>query len=82
MVPAHLCPRHTHTDSPGTLAQRVWEGTFLGRPAIVKQRFSKKYRHPALDAKLTVARLKMVRGLLGGSAWAADTACTEERSCC
>ncbi|PSC76037.1 TP53-regulating kinase isoform B [Micractinium conductrix] len=37
---------------------RVWEGSFLGRSAIVKQRFSKKYRHPQLDAKLTVSRLK------------------------
>ena len=47
--------------------QRVWEGSFLGRSAIVKQRFSKKYRHPQLDAKLTVSRLKGVRpGLAGG----------------
>lgn len=38
--------------------QRVWEGRFLGRPTIVKQRFSKKYRHPQLDVKLTVSRLK------------------------
>ncbi|GBF90632.1 hypothetical protein Rsub_03204 [Raphidocelis subcapitata] len=37
---------------------RVWETTFCGRPCIVKQRFSKKYRHPALDRKLTVTRLK------------------------
>lgn len=44
---------------------RVWEGTFLARPAIVKQRFSKKYRHPQLDAKLTVSRLKQeVRGMM------------------
>lgn len=41
--------------------QRVWEGTFLSRPAIIKQRFSKKYRHPQLDVKLTAARLKSVR---------------------
>jgi tRNA A-37 threonylcarbamoyl transferase component Bud32 len=40
----------------------VWETTFCGRPCIIKQRFSKKYRHPALDRKLTVARLKQVRG--------------------
>lgn len=38
--------------------QRVWEGCFLERSAIVKQRFNKKYRHPLLDAKLTVSRLK------------------------
>ncbi|KIZ06718.1 TP53 regulating kinase [Monoraphidium neglectum] len=37
---------------------RVWETTFCGQPCIVKQRFSKKYRHPALDKKLTATRLK------------------------
>lgn len=49
---APRCPRFPR--------QRVWETTFCGRPAIVKQRFSKKYRHPTLDAKLTVTRLKQV----------------------
>ena len=39
-------------------AQRIWEGTLFGRPIIVKQRFSKQYRHPLLDAKLTASRLK------------------------
>ncbi|KAL6782870.1 CGL126 [Auxenochlorella protothecoides x Auxenochlorella symbiontica] len=44
---------------------RVWTGTFLQRPVVVKQRFPKAYRHPALDAKLTQQRLKAeVRGLL------------------
>lgn len=43
--------------------QRVWEATFCGRPCIIKQRFSKKYRHPALDKKLTVSRLKQVQRL-------------------
>ncbi len=38
----------------------MYEGDFLGRPAIFKQRFSKKYRHATLDAKLTQARLKQV----------------------
>jgi len=28
----------------------------------VKERFSKQYRHPTLDRKLTAARLKQVRG--------------------
>ena len=46
---------------PLTLPQRVWEGSFLSRPAIIKQRFSKKYRHPQLDLKLTATRLKSVR---------------------
>lgn len=60
------------------LPQRVWEAEFLGRPAIVKQRFSKQYRHPALDAKLTMARLKQVTAaaaccgcvrLIAGALW-------------
>ncbi|XP_062016138.1 uncharacterized protein LOC133732576 [Rosa rugosa] len=36
---------------------RVFESTFVGRRSIVKERFSKKYRHPTLDAKLTLRRL-------------------------
>ena len=43
---------------PLLLLQRVWEGSFLGLPTIVKQRFSKRYRHPSLDAKLTAQRLR------------------------
>eukprot|EP00891_Asterochloris_glomerata_P003059 jgi/Astpho2/3059/Aster-03363 len=39
---------------------RVFETQFLGRPTIIKQRFSKQYRHPTLDAKLTTSRLKQV----------------------
>nr|ACO15544.1 TP53-regulating kinase [Caligus clemensi] len=31
---------------------RLYVGSFLGRDAIVKHRFSKKYRHPALDTRL------------------------------
>ena len=39
--------------------QRVWStDSFLGRPAIVKQRFPKKYRHPTLDARLTQQRVR------------------------
>jgi len=45
--------------------QRVYEGLFLGRPAIIKQRFSKKYRHATLDSKLTQLRFKQeVRAIL------------------
>ena len=40
--------------------QRVFDGSFLGRPAIIKQRFSKKYRHAALDSKLTQLGFKQV----------------------
>uniref|UniRef100_A0A1J3FES6 non-specific serine/threonine protein kinase n=1 Tax=Noccaea caerulescens TaxID=107243 RepID=A0A1J3FES6_NOCCA len=36
---------------------RVFESTFAGRKSIVKERFSKKYRHPILDSKLTIKRL-------------------------
>lgn len=36
---------------------RIFESTFLGRRSIVKERFSKKYRHPVLDSKLTLKRL-------------------------
>ncbi|KAJ6841844.1 EKC/KEOPS complex subunit bud32 [Iris pallida] len=36
---------------------RVFESTFVGRRSIVKERFSKKYRHPSLDTKLTLKRL-------------------------
>ncbi|PHT46951.1 hypothetical protein CQW23_16109 [Capsicum baccatum] len=37
---------------------RVFESTFVGsRRCIIKERFSKKYRHPILDSKLTLKRL-------------------------
>ncbi|KAI4370349.1 hypothetical protein MLD38_018709 [Melastoma candidum] len=36
---------------------RVFESSFVGRRCIIKERFSKKYRHPSLDAKLTLKRL-------------------------
>lgn len=37
---------------------RLHVGTFLGKPAIVKERFAKKYRHPELDKRLNKERLK------------------------
>ena len=37
---------------------KVWAAAFLQRDAIIKQRFSKHYRHPTLDATLTTQRLK------------------------
>lgn len=43
-----------------SLLQRVFESNFVGRRSIVKERFSKKYRHPILDSKLTVKRLNAV----------------------
>ncbi|CAM9003012.1 unnamed protein product [Rhodiola kirilowii] len=36
---------------------RVFESNFGGRRSVVKERFSKKYRHPSLDAMLTIKRL-------------------------
>ncbi|CAK9167863.1 unnamed protein product [Ilex paraguariensis] len=36
---------------------RVFESMFVGRKSIVKERFSKKYRHPSLDSKLTLKHL-------------------------
>ena len=44
---------------------KLHKGVYLGRPAIVKERFSKKYRHPDLDARLTKDRCKAeVRALI------------------
>lgn len=37
---------------------RLYTGSFLGQKSIVKERFSKKYRHPQLDERLTKERLK------------------------
>lgn len=36
---------------------RVFESNFVGRRSVIKERFSKKYRHPLLDSKLTLKRL-------------------------
>jgi TP53 regulating kinase-like protein len=37
---------------------RVYTGDFLGRPTIIKERFSKSYRHPLLDKALTLKRMR------------------------
>ncbi|CAD5224665.1 unnamed protein product [Bursaphelenchus xylophilus] len=37
---------------------RLYKCIFLGKPAIQKIRFSKKYRHPELDKRLTRERLR------------------------
>uniref|UniRef100_A0A1E1XDE6 non-specific serine/threonine protein kinase n=1 Tax=Amblyomma aureolatum TaxID=187763 RepID=A0A1E1XDE6_9ACAR len=37
---------------------RVYKGTYFGRAAIFKERFVKKYRHPHLDRRLSVERLR------------------------
>ncbi|KAK6049989.1 Kae1-associated kinase Bud32, partial [Cooperia oncophora] len=37
---------------------RVYICTYLGRPAVMKERFVKKYRHPELDRRLNKARMR------------------------
>ncbi|XP_069507404.1 EKC/KEOPS complex subunit TP53RK isoform X1 [Ambystoma mexicanum] len=44
---------------------RIYRGTFLGKAAVVKERFPKSYRHPILDEKLTHRRTAQeVRSIL------------------
>lgn len=44
---------------------RVYRAQFLGKPAIIKERFPKRYRHPELDEKLTHRRtVQEVRSIL------------------
>lgn len=38
---------------------RLFSCTYLSRPALMKERFEKKYRHPELDKKLTKERIKI-----------------------
>ncbi|XP_035227059.1 EKC/KEOPS complex subunit TP53RK-like [Stegodyphus dumicola] len=37
---------------------KVYGGIFLGRAAVLKERFQKKYRHPDLDKTLTSERMR------------------------
>ena len=37
---------------------KIYACTYQGRPTIIKQRFKKTYRHPALDWTLTVRRVR------------------------
>ena len=37
---------------------RLYTGSFLGQEVVIKERFSKKYRHPELDTQLTRDRHK------------------------
>eukprot|EP01116_Phalansterium_solitarium_P021363 TRINITY_DN6613_c0_g1_i1.p1 TRINITY_DN6613_c0_g1~~TRINITY_DN6613_c0_g1_i1.p1 ORF type:complete len:226 (+),score=59.67 TRINITY_DN6613_c0_g1_i1:80-757(+) len=37
---------------------RIYDMMFLQKRTVVKERFSKQYRHPTLDQKLSVSRLK------------------------
>ena len=57
-----FCKRAVDDETLSTiLSQRIYEASFLQRPAIVKERFKKEYRHPSLDEKLTKDRLSLVR---------------------
>lgn len=59
-VSAHSCWRRlVHPMPPATAPpQRVYTGEWQGSPAVIKWRFPKAYRHPALDSKLTKARTR------------------------
>lgn len=37
---------------------RIYKGNYLGKVALLKERFQKNYRHPDLDLKLTKDRIK------------------------
>ena len=39
---------------------RIYLADYQGQPVVVKERFSKQYRHPDLDKKLTRQRMKTV----------------------
>lgn len=44
---------------------RLYVGNYLGRDVIAKERFSKKYRHPDLDAQLTTERIRgEIKGII------------------
>jgi len=44
---------------------RIYKCSFMGRPALIKERFEKKYRHPELDRKMRNQRtLAEVRAIL------------------
>lgn len=44
---------------------KIHKTDFYGKPCIVKERFSKSYRHPILDKSLTAQRVKSeVRAML------------------
>ncbi|KAI5622912.1 TP53-regulating kinase [Silurus asotus] len=58
------CLREAELIKQGAEA-RVYRVRFLGRSAIVKERFPKRYRHPVLDEKLTRRRVAQeVRSIL------------------
>ena len=57
----HCAPAYSsHTLTTTSSLQRVYEGTLAGVACIVKERFSKQYRHPVLDHKLTARRTVLV----------------------
>ncbi|KAI1705357.1 protein kinase domain-containing protein [Ditylenchus destructor] len=55
--PYESCQEFTDPIRQGAEA-RLFRCTFQGKPAIIKQRFTKTYRHPALDKTLNKSRTK------------------------
>lgn len=50
---------------------RLFKGTYLGKPCVLKERFVKKYRQPELDERLNKDRIRaevraMVRAKAAG----------------
>ena len=44
---------------------KLYKTNFYGKPCIVKERFTKSYRHPILDKSLTAHRIKSeIRAML------------------
>ena len=44
---------------------KLYKANFYGKPCIVKERFTKSYRHPILDKSLTAHRIKSeIRAML------------------
>lgn len=59
----HVVPSDWELIKQGAEA-KIYRSTFFGKPAIVKERFVKSYRVPALDKKLTQKRMSQeVRSL-------------------
>lgn len=55
---------------------RLFRGTYLGKPVVVKERFKKMYRHPDLDEHLTKERIKAeARAIVRSKAAGVRTPC-------
>jgi TP53 regulating kinase-like protein len=53
---------------------RIYKGKFVNRTVIIKERFSKNYRHPTLDERLNSKRLNAeVRAMTKTRSWGVDS---------